>query len=287
MNIINPFKITLKNKYITQGDQFVAEMVDLNLASGATVKWYSAEGISLVSGQGTSKVTYEASNSLNGYSSIWANIADRGDTYLEKIDSIWIGKPIIVSNSNEYVMNVRNDVIISPKIDGAQSIDWSLESGNGNITILNNSKGIVVTSKASFDQSDEIVVALRASNSCGVTTQRYKIKVLSVAQVEFSNIVRDSNDYISSRIICNRDDISLELYLDWALISEDSTITFKIQDKFYTRNGAGSESIIIHLNEANSFEIIYNEKDGLGNGGIYIVGAIGNALIKGTTGLVL
>ncbi|MCI1647629.1 MAG: hypothetical protein LKI39_15545 [Bacteroides sp.] len=280
VTVTNPFKVIIDSKYITQGSQFVVQMPDLGLAPKATVEWGSGEGISLVSGQGASKAVYKASDTKNGYSSIWANIADRGDTYLEKIDSIWIGKPIITSGAVEYIMQNRNDVIISPKIEGAQSVNWSLESGNATITVLNGSNGIRVHSKASLNQSDEIVVLLSASNGCGTVTQRYKIKVLTVARIEFTNINRSSTS-ISGRIMCDRKDIDVELYLDWALSDEGSTVLFKIQDKFYTHSGGGSEFVNIHLDDYNSFDIVFSGTDSnVSTAGIYITSMSGN----GTTG---
>lgn len=124
----------------------MAEMPKLILAPQAIVNWNSSDGLSLSSGQNSFKAIFNASNMKNGYSSIWVNIVDRSDNYVKKIDSIWIGKPLITSNQTVYSMLERQSVCISPIIEGAQVVSWKLETGNAKLFVNNDLKHVVVNS---------------------------------------------------------------------------------------------------------------------------------------------
>ena len=281
--IVNdPFEISVSSKFISPGGRLMAEMPKLILAPQAIVNWNSSDGLSLSSGQNSFKAIFNASNMKNGYSSIWVNIVDRSDNYVKKIDSIWIGKPLITSNQTVYSMLERQSVCISPIIVGAQVGSWKLETGNAKLFVNNDLKHVVVNSNAPLNSTDEISILLTAQNVSGTFTERYKVNVPNVAEITFTDVVK-SDDKISGRIFCNRSDVDLELMLDWALPNSDNSVLFKIQDNFYTFTDAGSEKVKIRLKSSNNFEILLSGTSGdFCNAGIHITGISHNAVLGST-----
>ncbi|WP_044269306.1 hypothetical protein [Bacteroides timonensis] len=287
ITINDPFKITVNNKFIANGEALIAELPNLSLAPKATVTWEAGTGLSIISGQKSSKAVFEASATVNGYSSIWANINDNGNSYLRKIDSIWIGKPVITSDATKYFMQRRNTVTISPTIKGAQSISWSIVSGNATLMESSDKKQVTIRSNAPFTSSDTIVVSMVASNRSGSKSQQYQIDVPSLAEINFTRIIK-SNNSISGEIFCNRNDVDITLMLDWGF-SEEGSITFKIQDKFYIYNeGADSKFVTIHLDSTNNFVIVADGANSDVNiGAIYIVDTNENGYLGQQTALSL
>nr|WP_320056961.1 hypothetical protein [uncultured Bacteroides sp.] len=184
IKINSPFGITSETKFMCPDGNIIANMPKLGNVSGATVNWISGAGLTVVTGQGTGTATFQAASSANGYTSIEAKTTYNGKTYSSKIDSIWVGKPIIINTTDQFTIGDRDKevYIANPRVLGSnQKISWRLLSGQASIREAY-SGGIYVKSLASFNESETIKVAADASNTCGRTSEICEIQVVETAE---------------------------------------------------------------------------------------------------------
>lgn len=184
IKINSPFGITSESKFMCPDGNIIASMPKLGNVSGATVNWISGTGLTVVAGQGTGTATFQAASSTNGYTSIEAKTTYNGKTYSSKIDSIWVGKPIITNTEDQFTIDDRSDNIhITPKaigLDKSSTYKWSLVSGNASLQSSNDGS-INVKSLAPTASTDKITISLMVSNSCGTSIKYFNISVIETA----------------------------------------------------------------------------------------------------------
>ncbi len=186
ININSPFGITSETKYMCPDGNIIASMPKLGNVSGATVNWISGTGLTVVTGQGTGTATFQAASSINGYTSIEAKTTYNGKTYSSKIDSIWVGKPIITNTEDQFTIEDRGiSVTISPQaigLDNTTNYKWNLVSGNASLQTSNDGK-VDIKSLAANSSTDNIIVSLDVNNSCGIGTKKFNISVIKGADI--------------------------------------------------------------------------------------------------------
>ncbi len=186
IKINHPFSITTEAKLMCPNGNIIANMPKLGNVSGATVNWIAGTGLTVTTGQGTGTATFQAATSANGYTSIEARTAYNGKTYSSKIDSIWIGKPMIINTEDQFTIEDRSiNVGISPKaigIDGTTNYKWVLEEGIASIKTYKNGY-IEIKSLTENSSTDNIIISLEVNNSCNTQTKKFYISVIEGADI--------------------------------------------------------------------------------------------------------
>lgn len=286
VNIIDPFRIFIDRKTCCPNSFIVARMPDFNLAKQAKVFWSASANLLLVGGQNTQESIFKVSGTSNGYCSIKADVQYNGSMFHSMIDSIWVGKPIITTDSLEYNMVGRNRVCIKADVAGvnplllSEQVKWEIISGHGTIGRFSDNKGFYIESTAPLEVSDKIIALLTAVNQCGTTSKEITVNVPELSFVEIKNVHRDVNS-ISGILTLPKQNVGLELYLDWA-VPEGGKVIFKIQDDLYEYEGGGSEFKHIQLTPYSNPNIgitLENVSQDTGIGGIYITGSTSNVIV--------
>lgn len=257
IKINNPFGITTETKIMCPDGNIITIMPKLGNVSGAIVNWIGGTGLTVIAGQGTGTATFQAASSANGYTSIEAKTTYNGKTYSSKIDSIWIGKPIITNTTNQFTISDRDIevYITNPNVLGSnQKISWRLLSGQASIREVY-SGGIYVKSLASFNESETIQIAADVSNTCGITSQIYEIQVVETTEPRVN--VRLIFTYIGSGrggagdIFIDREQGDESLYKELESNGMESVWTFTLPSGKYTIIGNGTPENSLN----QSFEI--------------------------------
>jgi hypothetical protein len=183
INVIDPFVITSSKEFVSQGDTITFKMDNLGLVPNAKVTWCTTtNGLTLNSGQNTSRAVYIASHTYKGFSTVTATNAN--GTVTSK--RVWIGTPIIKDDGiykNLVIQRRDRGVTICQTFEGYSSIVWKKMSGNASPNELKSSNCITVMSLAPESSTDVIKVAAEASNPCGTTIKTFDISVIEAREI--------------------------------------------------------------------------------------------------------
>ncbi len=258
INITNPFKISTDSKYIPANGHFAVKMPDLDLVSGAVIKWIGGDGLSVVSGQNTKSVTFQASSTKNGYASVSANIEYNGGEYLEKIDSIWIGKPYTPESSYTYSM-IDREIKLSAFFIGATNVDWVITEGKAELE--GTGFNILVKSMSKADKDDVIKIIANGNNPCGITQKTFTINVSKMKGYSFDEAINLGLFNTLSYSIQGSKPL-MAYYNNWGSSSNEVYYTFSLKNIGGTFNISGERfDTVIYL---------FNEKKELISSGINI-----------------
>lgn len=184
IDIINPFAIYVDKDLTCPGTQLQFSMPDYYSSLGATISWVGEPGFELVSGQGTSKATFKASNTFNGFSKVKANVTYKGKSYQEESSKVWIGKPVIRRNTWSDNLQIENRslpaLITLDGVDGAKSFSWSIVSGEAQVESSDLRKAYIKSNLPNASIGT-IQVRYSASNECGSSSEIFEIKVVESA----------------------------------------------------------------------------------------------------------